>query len=181
MNKAMAQPQAGELPRWVSLIQGVFSLIIGLLLLTNPTATTIVIVQFVGIYWLVSGVFSLLGIFMDRSMWGWKLVSGILGILAGLAVMNHPLWSTLMLPTILVIFMGVDGLIIGVIGLVSAFRGEGWGAAVLGVLSIIFGLLLLGSPMLTGLALPWVYGLFAVVGGIVAIVAALRRPKPAAM
>ena len=180
MNNTMAQPQGAEFPRWVSVIQGVISLIIGLLLLTNPAATTIVIIQFIGIYWLVSGVFSLVGMFMDHSMWGWKLLDGIVGIMAGLSVMNHPLWSTLMLPTILVIFVGVDGLIIGVASIVGSFSGGGWGAAILGVLSIIFGLLLLGSPMLTALALPWVYGMFALVGGIVAIIAALTRSKPAA-
>ncbi len=178
MTTATAQPQAVEFPRWARLIQGVISLIIGFLLLTNPMATTIVIVQFIGIYWLITGVFSLVAIFMDRSLWGWKLFSGIIGIMAGLAVMNHPLWSTFLLPTILVIFLGVNGLIIGAIALIGAFKGEGWGAAVLGVLSIIFGLLLLGSPFVTALALPWVYGIVAMVGGFIAIIAAFRPTKP---
>jgi uncharacterized membrane protein HdeD (DUF308 family) len=164
-------------PWWAVLVQGIFSLIVGLLLLTNPLASTLVIVQFIGMYWLVSGVFSLIGIFIDKSMWGWKLLSGIVGILAGLSIVNHPLWSTLLLPTVLVTFMGVDGVIIGVVGLIGAFKGGGWSAGILGVLSLLFGFFLLGSPVIAGLALPWVYGVLGLVGGIAAIIAAFQQRK----
>jgi uncharacterized membrane protein HdeD (DUF308 family) len=162
-------------PWWAVLVQGIFSLLVGILLLTNPLATTLVIIQFIGIYWLVGGVFSLVGLFIDRRLWGLKLISGILGILAGLAIMQHPLWSTILLPSILVIYMGVNGLIMGSVGLFGAFRGGGWGAGILGALSLLFGLLLLGAPVITGLALPWVFGLLGVIGGIASIIAAFMQ------
>ena len=164
-------------PWWVSLVQGIFSILIGLLLLTNPAATTAVIVQFIGIYWLITGIFSLVTIFVDKTLWGLKLFAGILGILAGFAILQHPLWSTILLPTVLVIFLGVDGLIIGVISLVAAFKGGGWAAGILGGLSILFGLLLLGSPLIAAFALPYVYGVVSLIGGVAAIIAAFRRNK----
>lgn len=164
-------------PWWGTLIQGIFALIIGLLLLTNPAATTVVIVQFIGIYWLIAGIFGLVGIFMDSSLWGLKLLMGIVGVLAGLSVMQHPLWSSILLPTILVIFLGVDGLLMGVIGLIAAFKGGGWGAGILGAVSLLFGLLLLGSPVIAGLTLPWLYGVFGTIGGIAAIVLAFQQRK----
>jgi len=175
MTTASAIKEPAGFPWWAILVQGIFSIIIGILLLTYPGATTLVIVQFIGIYWLVSGIFSLVGIFMDRSMWGWKLFAGIIGILAGISIMQHPLWSTFMLPTVLVIFLGVDGLIIGVVGLIAAFRGGGWAAGILGALSMLFGLLLLGSPFIAALALPWLYGILGLAGGIAAIFAAIRQ------
>ena len=162
-------------PWWAVLLQGIFSILIGILLLVYPGATTLVIVQFIGIYWLVSGIFSLVGIFMDNSMWGWKLFAGIVGILAGISIMQHPLWSTFMIPTVLVIFLGVDGLIIGVVGLMAAFKGGGWAAGILGGLSLLFGFFLLGSPFISALALPWVYGVLGLAGGIAAIFAAIRQ------
>ncbi len=165
------------IPWWAILIEGIFSLIIGILLLTNPLATTLVIVQFLGILWLVMGIMSIVGIFMDRSMWGWKLISGIIGIFAGLAVMQHPFWSTFLLPAVLVTIMGINGLIIGVIGLIGAFKGGGWAAGILGGLSLIFGILLIGSPFIAGLALPWVYGVMALAGGTLAIFAAFRQRR----
>ena len=164
-------------PWWAVLVQGIFSLVVGLLLLTNPLASTLVIVQFIGIYWLVSGIFSLIGIFIDKSMWGWKLLSGVVGILAGLSIVNHPLWSTLLLPAVVVTFMGIDGVIIGLVSLIGAFKGGGWSAGILGVLSLLFGFFLLGSPFIAGLALPWVYGVLGVVGGIAAVIAAFQQRK----
>ena len=162
-------------PWWASLVQGIFSILIGLLLLTNPAATITVIVQFIGIYWLVTGIFSLVSIFVDKAMWGWNLFMGILGIIAGLSILRHPLWSTILIPTVLVIFLGIDGLIIGVVGLIAAFKGGGWAVGILGSLSLIFGLLLLGSPLISAFALPYVYGLFGIIGGVSAIIAAIRR------
>jgi len=181
MTTASAIEQPVKFPWWSVLIQGIFAIIIGILLLTYPGATTLVVVQFIGIYWLVTGIFSLVGIFVDRSMWGWKLFAGIIGILAGLTIMRHPLWSTFMIPTVMVIFLGVDGLIIGAIGIFAAFKGGGWAAGILGVLSMLFGLILLFSPLVAALALPWIYGILGIVGGITAIFAAFRQRGEEAM
>ena len=175
MTTANAIEEPVSFPWWAVLVQGIFSIIIGLLLLAYPGATTLVIVQFIGVYWLVTGMFSLVSIFTDRSMWGWKLFAGVIGIMAGLSIMRHPLWSTLMLPTVLVMFMGFSGLFIGVAGLISAFQGGGWSAGILGGLSLLFGILLLGSPFIAALALPWVYGVLGLAGGIAAIFAAFRQ------
>ena len=174
MATASAIEEPVSFPWWAILVQGIFSIIIGILLLAYPGATTLVIVQFIGIYWLVTGIFSLVGIFMDRSMWGWKLFAGIIGILAGLSIMRHPLWSTFMLPTVMIIFMGVSGLFIGVAGLVAAFKGDGWAAGILGALSLLFGFFLLGSPFIAAFALPWVYGVLGIAGGIAAVFTAIR-------
>ena len=163
-----------QIPWWLVLLQGISSLIIGIFLLTAPAATTFVLVQFLGIYWLVGGIFQIIAMFLDTTAWGWKLFMGILGILAGIAVMNHPLWSTLLLPYTLVIILGVQGIISGIIGLVIAFKGAGWGAGVLAGLSLLFGILLLSSSFVATLALPWVFGIFAVVGGIAGIFAAFK-------
>jgi uncharacterized membrane protein HdeD (DUF308 family) len=177
MTASSATTGSNMYPWWAVLLQGIFALIIGLLLLTNTAATTVVIVQFIGIYWLVSGIFALVGLFIDRSYWGLKLIAGILGIVAGIAVMQHPWWSSILLPTILVIFLGVDGLIKGVMELIAAFQGGGWGAGILGILSILIGILLLGSPIVAGLALPWVFGVLGIVGGIAAIFMAFQQRR----
>jgi uncharacterized membrane protein HdeD (DUF308 family) len=161
-------------PWWVILLQGVFAIILGLLLVSSPGMTTLVMIQFLGIYWLIAGVFNLVGIFLDHAMWGWKLFTGILGILAGMLVIQHPLWSTVLIPTTLIVIIGIVGLIFGIVGLIAAFQGGGWGPGILGVLGIILGLVLLGSPVLGAIALPLVLGIFALVGGVAAVVQAFR-------
>lgn len=163
-------------PWWAILVQGIASLIVGLFLVTAPGTTTLVLVSVLGYYWLISGVVSIVRMFTgERDVhWGWLLLWGILGILAGLAVLDHPLWSAIMIPTVLVIFMGVDGIILGIIALIEALSGRGWAAGILGALSIIFGIGILSSSLLAAAVLPVVIGTFSIVGGIAAIALSFR-------
>ncbi len=163
-----------QVPWWLVLIQGIAALIVGIFLITSPGSTTFILVQLLGIYWMVSGIFQLIGMFIDSTAWGWKLFSGILGILAGIAVLNHPLWSTILVPSVLIIILGIQGVIVGIIGIVQAFKGAGWGAGILGALSILFGLVLLFNVLLGALVLPWILGILGIVGGVVGIIAAFR-------
>jgi uncharacterized membrane protein HdeD (DUF308 family) len=164
---------------WNTLIGGVAAIVIGVLLLTVPVQALAVFAQLIGIYWLVTGVVALVSLFVDRSNWGWKLLVGVVGVLAGLAIVQHPIWATIMLPASLVLFMGAAGIVMGVSEIVMAFMGGGLGAAVLGVLSLVFGALLLSSPFLAAAALPFVLGIWGIVGGAAAVVQALRD-RPAA-
>lgn len=163
-----------DFPWWLILIEGIALMVLGILWFASPGMTTLVAVTFLGVYWLVAGIFEIIGIFMDRSMWGWKLFIGILGILAGIAVMRHPLWSSALVGATLVIMLGIQGLIIGGVRIYQAFKGAGWGAAILGAVSILFGILLLANVWIATFTLPWVLGTLALVGGIAAIVMAFR-------
>jgi uncharacterized membrane protein HdeD (DUF308 family) len=169
MATATASQEGPAVPWWLVLLEGIALVILGALLLTNPGSTTLVLIQFLGIYWLVKGIFELVSMFIDHRQWGWKLFSGILGIIAGILILQHPLWSTLLVPATLVWLLGLFGLIMGGIGIFQAFKGAGWGVGLLGALSIFFGLYLLANTFISTLSLPWVVGLFALVGGGVAI------------
>jgi uncharacterized membrane protein HdeD (DUF308 family) len=171
---APAAPVGGvTFPWWVTLIAGIAMIFVGLLLLAAPAATTALLVQVLGWYWLVDGILRLVSIFIDRSGWGWKLCMGILGIILGIAVIQHPLWSAILVPTTLVVVVGILGMAIGVIQLISAFRGAGWGTGILGAISIVLGLVLMLNPLPGVIALPFVLGFAALIGGIIAPVVAL--------
>jgi uncharacterized membrane protein HdeD (DUF308 family) len=174
MSEVAVQQEAVPIPWWLVLLQGIAAIILGILLITNTALTAVLLVQFLGIYWMVSGIFAIISIFIDSEMWGWKLFSGILGIIAGVIILQHPFWSTLLVPTVLVIVIGIQGLIIGIVNLIQAFQGAGWGIGVLGILSILFGLILLFNPILGAVTLPFVAGIFGIVGGIAAVVMAFR-------
>ena len=168
------QKQAATIPWWVVLIEGIAAIILGILLLINPGSTTVLIIQFLGIYWFIDGIMSIVRIFIDKTAWGWKLLSGIIGILAGIAIIQYPLWATILVPTVMVWLFGFFGIIIGVIGLIQAFQGAGWGAGILGVLSILFGIVLLANPLVGAVTLPFIFGFLGIVGGIAALVMAFR-------
>ena len=63
----------------------------------------------------------------------------------------------------------------GGIGIWQAFKGAGWGTGILAAISVIFGIVLLANVWVSAFALPWVLGIFSLVGGIAAIVIAFRR------
>src|SRR5215213_8059509 len=161
--------EEASLPWWLVLLEGIAAAIIGLFLLTAPGATLFVLIQVLGIFWLVGGLFRLISIFLDSALWGWKLVGGVLGILAGIVVLQHPVWSSVLVPAIYIIILGIQGLILGGVNLVMAFRGEGWGIGILGALSIVFGLVLLFNVWIGVAALPFVLGAVGIVGGGAAI------------
>ena len=175
MTAAVDQSPAREVPWWLVLLEGILAIILGGLLLANPAHTFGVIVQVIAIYWLIGGIFKIISIFLDHTMWGWKLFAGIIGILAGMVLLSSSWWqSALMFGVTITWVIGFFGIVYGVIGLIQAFQGAGWGAGILGVLSIIFGLILVMNPVGGALALPWVIGIFLIVGGIAAIFAAFQ-------
>jgi uncharacterized membrane protein HdeD (DUF308 family) len=169
MTTATASQEGPVVPWWLVLLQGIALVILGGLLLANPASTTFVLVQFLGIYWLIKGIFEIVSMFIDHRQWGWKLFSGILGIIAGIVILNHPLWATLLVPATLVWLLGFFGVIMGGISIFQAFKGAGWVTGLLGVLSIIFGLYLLANTFISTLTFPWVLGIFALIGGGVSI------------
>ncbi|MBV9329214.1 MAG: DUF308 domain-containing protein [Chloroflexi bacterium] len=156
---------------WIVLLQGIASVIIGVLLFTDPAPTLVTLTLFLGVFWFIYGIFDLVRMFGDSSNWGWHLIGGILGVLCGLAIVRNPLWAAFLVPATLVWLLGIFGIVIGIMSLVQAFRGGGWGPGVLGVLSVILGLaLLFGNTLVAVTILVWTVAGIAVVGGIVAIV-----------
>lgn len=160
---------------WVFLLQGIAAIILGLLMLTAPGATLLVLVTMLGIYWLVMGVLAFVRVFVDHSVpWFWSLLIAIVGVIAGLAVLRHPLVAALAVPASLVIIIGVLGVVIGVLDIIGGFTGGGIGSFILGVISVLIGVLLLNSPVSAGLALPIVFGILLLIEGVVLIVWAFR-------
>ena len=166
--------EGSGVPWWLVLLQGIALVILGILFVISPGMTTVVVIQFLGIYWLIIGIFSIVSIFVDSSLWGWKLFSGVLGIIAGLIILQHPLWSPVVVGEVLIIILGVEGIIIGVVYLIQAFQGAGWGMGLLGVVSIIIGIILLANIWAFTIALPLVIGILALVGGVISIIGAFQ-------
>ncbi|MFA7035991.1 MAG: HdeD family acid-resistance protein [Methanosarcina sp.] len=161
-------------PWWVVLLEGIFAIIVGLFLLYSPAITTVILIQVLGIFWLAGGILSVLGAFVFSGNRMWKLLSGILSIIAGIVILTYPIYSPFIVLTLFVIFIGVWAIISGAVKLVSGLKGEGWGTGILGIVTIILGLLLLANALVGALALPWVFGIFLVIGGIGGVIGGLK-------
>lgn len=165
---------------WMPLVAGILAIIVGILFLTNPAVTSAAFVLVLGFYWLIIGILDIVGLFQDRTAWGWKLFTGILGIIAGLIIIGGFLWRdsplavTFAVGSAFVIVLGVLGIVYGIMALIAAFQGAGWGPGILGVVAIIFGIIILTQPLATTLGLPFVLGILLLVQGVLLIIAAFR-------
>ena len=167
--ETVTNERRGGAPWWLVLIEGILAIIVGILLWIYPVRTFIWLALFIGVYWLISGIFDIISIFFNRAMWGWKLFMGIVGILAGLFLIYYPLRGSTSLAYITALTLGFMGVFYGILGLVRAFQGAGWGTGILGVVSIIFGFFILANPLASSLSIPWLFGLLGIFGGFLAI------------
>jgi uncharacterized membrane protein HdeD (DUF308 family) len=168
------------LPWWLVLVEGIVVALLGLILLVAPGASLVFLVWLLGIYLFVAGIFRIIGIFSDSSFWGWKLAAGILCLIAGLAILSNPLWSTTLASTWLVILVGFLAMLQGAAGLIVAFQGGGWGMGALSVLGILFGLFLVINPLIGVATLTFILAIFMLIGGVGAVIQALRMRREAA-
>jgi uncharacterized membrane protein HdeD (DUF308 family) len=77
---------------WLNLLRGIVALMVGILILGWPTVGSRLFVNFLAIFWLVSGLMSLqwgLSMHQKRGLW---LVAGIVGTLVGAALLLRYLY-----------------------------------------------------------------------------------------
>ncbi|MFN8497195.1 MAG: DUF308 domain-containing protein [Anaerolineae bacterium] len=166
---------ASRRPWWMTLIMGIASVVFGGLLLfgsfTTQVRTYELLIALLGIWWVIDGIVDIVHIFHDRTRWGWNLFIGIISIIAGTWILFYPAYAGVALPKIFVLMLGVYGVIEGIVLLLVAFRGGGWGAGILGVIALILGIVLMANWANPGwgLSLIWVGALFAFIGGFVMI------------
>src|SRR4051794_15984726 len=79
---------AMEVPRrpwWVGVIMGIVAVIIGGVLLWSPAKTQantyLLLINLLGLWWLIDGIIDIVHIFSDHHGWGWKLFMGIISII----------------------------------------------------------------------------------------------------
>lgn len=162
---------------WIAL-RGLAAVIFGVLAFAWPGATVFVLVLFWGAYALVEGVLALIAAFKVRDrgkpMWTFVVI-GILGILAGIVTFLWPGITALALITLIAVW----ALFMGVFQIVAAVRlrkeiEHEWLLGLSGVLSVIFGVVMLARPVEGLLAVVWVIAAYAIVFGILLIVLAFR-------
>jgi uncharacterized membrane protein HdeD (DUF308 family) len=160
----------GELPRhwWVVALRGLAAIVFGILAFIWPGITLTVLILFYGAYAIVDGVLALYVAIRSRGQHVWALLlEGILGIGAGLVAFFWPSITALALLYIIAAWAILTGVleVIAAVRLRQVITNE-WALIFSGVLSAIFGLLLVIQPGAGALALVWLIGLYAVIFGL---------------
>lgn len=166
-------------------VSGALALLAGIVLLVWPVKSALIITGIIAAYLIVAGIVYIgLGIFSAKKG-GWARVGhialGLLYIVAGVIAFANLQSATVTLALITVIFIGISWIIDGVVAL-SLLGSDGsrvW-TLLYALLSIIAGVIVLFSPISTGIVLWLILGISLVVMGIVQIVRAITIGKDAA-
>lgn len=166
---------------WLFLIRGIAAIIFGVLAFAWPGVTLVVLVLFFGAFALVDGIASLIAAITGRGAtaprW-WLAIIGLVGIAAGLLTFFWPAVTAVLLLYFIAgwaIAMGVFQ-IIGAIQLRKEIDNE-WLLVLSGVVSVLFGILLLAVPGTGLLALIWLIAIDAIIFGVLVIGFGLRLRK----
>jgi len=155
---------------WVFALRGLAAILFGVLAFASPEITLATLVLLFGAYAFVDGVSLLIALARGdaaarRHAWAFGIM-GVLGIVASIVTFVWPgitALSLLYLVALWAITMGVLQ-VVAAIALRREIEGEFW-MALGGVMSVVFGSLLIVSPG-TGLdALVWMLGAWAIVFG----------------
>jgi uncharacterized membrane protein HdeD (DUF308 family) len=104
----------GEEHRILQFILGLFSMIVGVVLVRHLYLSLGVIVLLLGVYWIVTGIMDVFGgIFAkDLPHKGWTIATGVLAFIAGMVVLGDPGISLVTLAWILGIWLMVYGVML---------------------------------------------------------------------
>jgi uncharacterized membrane protein HdeD (DUF308 family) len=131
-----------------------------------------------GAYVFVDGIFAIAtGVGMRRqlSLWWLVVLEGVAGIILGVLTFRSPDTTVL----VLLSFIAAWSIITGVFEIVTAVRlrkliENEWLLIVSGIVSIIFGVLLIAFPGAGALSLVWLIGSYALFFGILTLILAFR-------
>lgn len=157
---------------WVLLLRGIAAIVFGVLAFAWPGITIVSLVILYGAYALVDGVFSIIAAISGGTpapRW-WLAIVGVAGILAGIISFAMPG----MVAIYLLLFMGAWAIVSGVFEIIGAIRlrkeiDNEWMLILHGVLTVLFGIILVAMPGTGALALIWVIGAYAVAAGVIMV------------
>jgi uncharacterized membrane protein HdeD (DUF308 family) len=156
------------------LLGGLTAAIFGIILLIRQEEALTLMIVLLGLWWLIQGAFMLFSVFVDREDWVWKVVLGVLGLVAGIIVMQNPDDAVTFLGSALAIVLGVIGIIIGIMSIVGSFRGGGFGALMFGVVSGAIGLLFIFNDLFSASLLVSLFAILLLIDGVAAIWLAIK-------
>ncbi|HEX8663280.1 MAG TPA: HdeD family acid-resistance protein [Beijerinckiaceae bacterium] len=162
---------------WLVALRGAFAVLFGIVAFTAPGATILSLVFLFSAYMLVDGVCAIVSAVRAAragERWGLLVLEGVADIATGAVVLAWPGLTVLAF----VLMMAAWAVVSGALMLAASFRlhrAHGrWWLALGGVVSIIYGIMLVIAPLVGALVLTWWLGAYALVFGIALLVLAFR-------
>jgi uncharacterized membrane protein HdeD (DUF308 family) len=163
---------------WALALRGLAAILFGIAALVVPHIALVVLIALFGAYALVDGIFAIVSAVRaaQRHVRWWPLlVEGLAGIVIGVLTFVWPGLTALVLLYFIASWAIVTGVfeVLAAIRLRREIRGE-WLLGLTGVLSVVFGLLLIIFPGAGALTVVWLIGIYALVFGFLLLGLAWR-------
>ncbi len=163
---------------WVLLVRGIVAIAFGIVALAWPHVTVKALIVVVGVFWIVDGVVSAVRAIAARkyvNSWVWWLAGALVSVVCGVILFAWPAITALAFAYL----VGFWAILLGVLEIIGAFQvlangGQWIGAMVAGAISLIFGLVMVIWPDSGITGLIWLVGIFALVFGILFVIAAFQ-------
>jgi uncharacterized membrane protein HdeD (DUF308 family) len=154
------------------MLKGLCAIVFGLLTLAWPGVTVITLVLLYGAFALVDGVLALAAAIkggVPAPRW-WLAIMGVIGIAAGLLTFGWPGITALVLLFLIAVWAITTGImqIVGAIRLRKEIDDE-WLLIAGGVLSVLFGIVLVLQPRVGLVALVSIIGAYAILYGLLEV------------
>ncbi len=156
---------------WLTLLQGILGVILGLLLLLSPDRAAEAVIMFVGIFALAAGILSVVHALVARYyFWGTSITGGLLTIALGLIALFWPGLTATVLVYVVAAWAVLFGLM-ELIGGVAIGSGSVAGTLTLGVglVSVVLGVLLFAAPEVGVVAAAWLLGIYFLASGALTV------------
>jgi uncharacterized membrane protein HdeD (DUF308 family) len=159
---------------WLVSLRGLVALILGVIMLVmEPAAAASFLVLFIGAYALVDGVFALLVGVINRPPHrdrGWLIAEGIIGILAGLAILASPLLAGVLIMYIIAFWALFTGILELVFAIAQWKQLPGsWMILLNGLFSMLLGALIFANMTLGALLIVVMIAIYLVLFGVLLI------------
>lgn len=163
---------------WVLLLRGLISIAFGFLIWVQPGISISALVLMFGAYSMADGILGAWTAVAERKVhehWVVLLLQGLLGIGVGLLTFLAPGITTLGLLFYIAIWAVATGVleIVVAIRLRKEIQGE-WLLILSGLVSVVFGVVLMVRPGVGALALLWLIATYAIVFGILLVMLAFK-------
>ena len=163
---------------WMYLVRGLLAIAFGVVMLIWPKSTMSALILVIGAFVLADGIVTVVAGFCSSAYltrWWALVLEGLVGIGIGWLALSQPAMAMVVLGYLIGVWAVVTGIfeIIAALELRRVIPGE-WATLLLGVLSIVLGILLFVFPRQAVVAIGWAIGIYAIVFGIVEIIFAFR-------
>jgi uncharacterized membrane protein HdeD (DUF308 family) len=155
---------------WAFVLQGVLAIAVGVATFVAPQPSLTAFIAVFAIYALVTGLFEVIGGLSMPTGPKWSLVAGgVLAIAIGVLTFAQPQNTAVAVTLLVAVFAIATG--VGQVSAAYTLRslGNTFWLGLSGVVSVVFGVLLISQPNTGVLAVLWLIGFYAIFAGILSI------------